>query len=173
MLAERCRIGRDYGNPGDYDCRFVGLNARMSELHAATALNSLTEIDERIRGRNVVAESYLKALAEVPGISFPTVPEGDRSTFKDFTVLVDAATFGADAGALATALAAEGVDTRRYYFPPVHAMRAYRRLAGPNGSLAVTEAASAQALSLPLWADMRSEQVLRVAEAIRRIRAWT
>jgi dTDP-4-amino-4,6-dideoxygalactose transaminase len=23
-LAERCRVGRDYGNPGDYDCRFVG-----------------------------------------------------------------------------------------------------------------------------------------------------
>ena len=39
-LAERCRYGRDYGNPGDYDTRFVGLNARMSELHAATALAS-------------------------------------------------------------------------------------------------------------------------------------
>ena len=48
LLAERCRIGRDYGNPGDYDCRFVGLNARMSELHAATALASLEDLDERL-----------------------------------------------------------------------------------------------------------------------------
>ena len=29
-LAESVRVGRDYGNSGDYDCRFPGLNARMS-----------------------------------------------------------------------------------------------------------------------------------------------
>ena len=40
-LADTIRIGRDYGNPGDYDTRFVGLNARMSEFHAAMALTSL------------------------------------------------------------------------------------------------------------------------------------
>ena len=38
-LAEALRIGRDYGNPGDYDTQFVGLNARMSELHAAIFLS--------------------------------------------------------------------------------------------------------------------------------------
>ena len=30
-------IGRDYANPGDYDTQFVGLNGRMSELHATVA----------------------------------------------------------------------------------------------------------------------------------------
>jgi len=49
-LAERCRVGRDYGNPGDYDTRFIGLNARMSELHAATALASFEDLEERIAG---------------------------------------------------------------------------------------------------------------------------
>ena len=58
LLAERCRIGRNYGNPGDYDCRFVGLNARMSELHAATALASLQDLDERLEERNRLAASY-------------------------------------------------------------------------------------------------------------------
>jgi dTDP-4-amino-4,6-dideoxygalactose transaminase len=172
VLAERCRIGRDYGNPGDYDCRFIGLNARMSELHAATALDSLGGIEERVAGRNAVAEAYAKALAEVPGISFPLVPGGDRSTFKDLTVLVEAEGFRLDADGLAAALAAEGAETRRYYAPPVHAMRAYRGLAGPNGSLAVTEGASARALSLPLWPEMVPEQVERVAGAIRRIQGW-
>src|SRR4029453_8613010 len=46
-LAERCRGGRGYGNPGDYDARFIGLNARMSELHAATALASFEDLEER------------------------------------------------------------------------------------------------------------------------------
>ena len=46
-LAKRLRIGRDYGNPGDYDTQFVGLNARMSEFHAAMALQSLEILDHR------------------------------------------------------------------------------------------------------------------------------
>ncbi|HEV8163481.1 MAG TPA: DegT/DnrJ/EryC1/StrS family aminotransferase, partial [Actinomycetota bacterium] len=134
-LAERCRYGRDYGNPGDYDTRFVGLNARMSELHAATALASFSDLEERITRRNQLAERYRKGLGSLPGIDFPTVAEGDRSTYKDFTVLVDPERFGMDAGALAAALAAEGVQTRRYYSPPVHRQRAYRWVGPVNGGL--------------------------------------
>jgi dTDP-4-amino-4,6-dideoxygalactose transaminase len=168
-LAERCRIGRDYGNPGDYDTRFVGLNARMSELHAATALASFEDLEERIARRNQLAERYRKVLAGLPGIDFPTVAEGDRSTYKDFTVLVDAGAFGIAADALAAALAAEGVQTRRYYSPPVHRQRAYRSLAPTNGSLPVTDQAAARALTLPLWTGMRDHEVDGVALAIARL----
>ena len=169
-LAERCRIGRDYGNPGDYDCRFVGLNARMSEIHAAIALASLSGLDERIDRRNAIARRYIDALRMIPGIDFPEVPAGDRSTFKDFTILVDPDGFGLDATALAEALAAEGIDTRRYYAPPVHKMKAYRFLAASaNGSLPVTEHAAAAVLTLPLWSAMTDEQVEVVADAVSRI----
>ncbi len=133
-LAERCRVGRDYGNPGDYDTRFVGLNARMSELHAATALASFEDLEERIAQRNQLAERYRKVLADVPGIDFPAVAEADRSTYKDFTILIDLDTFGMDAAATAAALAAEGVQTRRYYAPPVHRQRAYRWVGPANGA---------------------------------------
>src|SRR3989442_1245987 len=80
--AGRCRIGRDYANPGSYDCRFIGLNARMSEVHAAIALASLEGIDERIEWRNQLASRYQEALRDIPGIGFPLVTEGDRTTFK-------------------------------------------------------------------------------------------
>lgn len=169
VLAERCRIGRDYGNPGNYDCRFVGLNARMSEMHAAVGTASLEGLDERIRRRNELARLYRESLARVEGIDFPTVEDGDLSTFKDLTILVDGDRYGLDAAGLAGALAAEGIETRRYYAPPVHAMSAYRYLAGGHGPLRVTEEAAARVVSLPLWADMSDEDVLAVAEAVRRI----
>ena len=169
MLAERCRIGRDYGNPGDYDCRFVGLNARMSEVHAAIALGSLTNIDERIGRRNALAGLYREALEELPGISFPQVPEGDRSTYKDFTMLVDPDGFGLDAAGLQRALAAEGIESRRYYSPPVHVMRAYQYLGVTNGGLPVTESAASRVLTLPMWTGMTERHVARVADAVRRI----
>lgn len=171
-LAERCRIGRDYGNPGDYDCLFVGLNARMSELHAAVALASLDGLDRRIEERNELATIYRDALGGLPGISFPKVPEGDRSTYKDFTILIDHEEFGMSPTALATALEAEGIETRRYYSPPVHEMQAYRGLAERNGGLPETERAAGRVLTLPLWNGMTEADVAGVAQAVTRIHRW-
>jgi dTDP-4-amino-4,6-dideoxygalactose transaminase len=169
LLAERCRIGRDYGHPGDYDCRFVGLNGRMSELHAAVALASMSDLEERVDGRNEIAGAYRTALETIPGITFPTVPGGDRSTFKDLTILVEPREFGMSADALASSLGSEGVATKRYYSPPVHRMAAYRSIAG-NASLPATDRAAERALTLPLWIGMTSEQVFEVATVIERIR---
>jgi dTDP-4-amino-4,6-dideoxygalactose transaminase len=168
QIAERCRIGRDYANPGDYNCLFVGLNARMSEIHAAVALASLDGLEDRVRRRNSLAARYRKALQQVPGLGFVSVPDGDRSTFKDFTIKVDGQTFGLNATALARTLEAVGIQTRRYYDPPVHAMHAYRSL-GIRGSLRVTEASAPQVLSLPMWSEMPDDAVDRVADAIKRI----
>jgi len=170
MLAERCRIGRDYGNPGDYDCRFVGLNARMSELHAAVGLSSLRTLDERIERRNRLAERYREALTHVPGITFPSVPDGDHSTYKDMTIQIDPDRFGLDATSLGMALSEEGIETRRYYSPPVHAMRAFQGHAGPNGSLSSTISASERVLTLPMWTGMTEDDVEIVSAAISGIR---
>jgi dTDP-4-amino-4,6-dideoxygalactose transaminase len=168
-LAERCRVGRDYGNPGDYDTRFVGLNARMSELHAATALASFADLEERIGRRNQLAERYRKVLDGLPGITFPAVADADRSTYKDLTILIDPEELGMDATAVAAALAAEGIQTRRYYAPPVHRQRAYRWVGPANGALPQTDRAAARVLTLPLWTGMDDEQVDGVGVAMARL----
>jgi len=168
-LAERCRIGRDYGNPGDYDCLFVGMNARMSELHAALALASLTTLDERIERRNALATLYRDDLRSIPGVAFPQLDRDDHSTYKDFTILIDRAKFGLDPDRLAGALAAEGIETRRYYSPPVHRMRAYRAFRPSDGTLPVTERVAASCLTLPMWEGMRDGDPPLVAAALRRI----
>jgi dTDP-4-amino-4,6-dideoxygalactose transaminase len=172
VLAERIRIGRDYGNPGDYDCLFVGLNARMSEFHAAVALRSLETLDERIDHRNNLVKHYWRALSRIPGINFPYLRDEDRSTFKDFTIMVDPMAFGVTARRLGVALEAEGIDTRRYYSPPIHEMKAYRHLAASGWDLPVTVEAAGKVLTLPLSFDMSEEHVLRVAAAIERIQRY-
>jgi len=166
VLAERIRIGRDYGNPGDYNCSFVGLNARMSEFHAAVALRSLDTLDERIDHRNALVDLYVRALSRIPGIRFPYLRDEDRSTYKDFTILVDSVAFSASARRLGLSLAEEGIDTRHYYSPPVHEMKAYLYLGASGQHLPVTVDAASKVLSLPLSYDMTEEDVLRVADAI-------
>ena len=164
-LAAEVRIGRDYGNPGTYDCEFPGLNARMSELHAAVALASLDGLDERIAYRNELVATFKTATASVPGLSFQHVPDGDVSTYKDLTLVIDAEPFGLTAEELGRALKAEGIDSRRYYFPPIHQQKAYAHLPRSR-ELPVTDAVATSVLTPPLYSHMTPEQVRRVADVV-------
>jgi dTDP-4-amino-4,6-dideoxygalactose transaminase len=163
-LAHRCRIGRDYGNPGDYDCEFIGLNARMSEFHAAVALASLDTLDERIEQRRAVAAMYRRRLSHVEAVSFPELRAGDQSTYKDFTVLLAP---GVDRAAVADRLAASAIETRTYYHPPVHRQKAYAQNERESPScLPVTDDVAGRVLTLPLWETMDTGTVDAVCSAL-------
>ena len=163
-LAARLRLGRDYGNPGDYDTRFVGLNARMSEFHAAMALESLAILDRTLARRRELAMRYVAGLADVPGIRSQVVPLAELSTYKDFTIAVDADQFGIDRNQLVAVLAAGGIDTRNYFDPPVHRQQAYR--GEPPLCLPTTEAVSRSVVSLPIYPDLSVDDVNIVIRTI-------
>jgi dTDP-4-amino-4,6-dideoxygalactose transaminase len=163
-LAARIRLGVDYGNPGNYDTQFAGLNARMSELHAAVALCSLEELDEHLAIRRDLAARYRAGLADVPGVEVQVVDDEDESTYKDLTVIVDEAEFGVGRDAVARALKAEGADTRPYFWPPVHRQTAYAHL--DSGDLPVTDWVSSRVVSLPLWRDIPAGAVETVVEVV-------
>ncbi|WP_406280292.1 DegT/DnrJ/EryC1/StrS family aminotransferase [Embleya sp. NBC_00896] len=166
-LAQACRLGRGYGNPGDYDCVFPGLNARMSELHAALALASLKGLSERVATRSHLVGVFADAVRGVPGLRLPALAEGDVSTWKDLTLIVEPDAFGLDVPTLAAALKAEGIDSRRYFYPPVHRQKAYAHL--PARELPVTDDVSARVLTLPLWSHMDEGTVGLVADAVLRV----
>ena len=165
-LAQRIRIGRDYGNPGDYDTRFPGLNARMSELHAALALASFERLDEHVAARVSLVDGFEKRIAGVPGIRIVRPADGDTSTFKDMTLVIDADAYGLSAPQLQRALDAEGVDSRRYFHPPIHRQQAYDgRWATPR-PLPVTDELAGSVLSPPLWSHLPVETMDRIADVV-------
>jgi dTDP-4-amino-4,6-dideoxygalactose transaminase len=166
-LARHLRVARNYGNPGDYDTRFAGLNARLSELHAALAIASLDRLEDRVQHRNEVAGRYQNVLGDLPGIGFQEVPSEARSSYKDFTILIDSAKFGASRDAVNAALHADGVQTRLYYSPPVHRQRAYADFESPN--LLVTDRLADQVISLPIWSHLPLEDVDRVGDVFAAI----
>jgi dTDP-4-amino-4,6-dideoxygalactose transaminase len=163
-VAEAVRIGRDYANAGDYDTRFVGLNARMSELHAAVALESLADLDANHAARASIADRYRAQLEQVPGVRLQRVPDGDVPTWKDVTIAVDPSVYGVTRDVLVTSLRAEGVDTRRYFDPPVHRQRSHARSA--TRALPVTDRASSEVVSLPVYPSLRDADVDRIVAVV-------
>jgi dTDP-4-amino-4,6-dideoxygalactose transaminase len=137
----------------------------MSELHAAVAIESLNGLDERIAHRNTLVGTFTAITSGIPGLGFQEVGDGDVSTYKDLTLIVEPEGFGLSVPQLATALRAEGIDSRRYYWPPIHRQKAYADL-GCNRPLPVTDRLATQVLTLPLWSHMTEQTVATLAQTV-------
>lgn len=169
-LADRIRVGREYGNPGNYDSLVPGLNARMQEFSAILGLHSLEMLEENTERRNKLASIYQTCLADIPGVSFQSIHHADRSSYKDFTIHLEATQFGLNRDALQASLASEGIDTRAYYVPPVHQHSAYKKLVQKQQpKLPVTDSVVQSVLSLPMYSHMQIDSTVKVCEAICRI----
>jgi dTDP-4-amino-4,6-dideoxygalactose transaminase len=166
-LARKLRAARNYGDSGNYDPEAAGLNARMSEFHAALALRGLRDLDARIDRRNQVRLHYERRLRTIPGLNFQRIPPGNRSSCKDFAVLVDEAVFGKSRDWMVDALEKENIQVRRYFYPPVHRQRLYREI-WDKRSLPVTESVSENILNLPIYSTLSDENVEKICDAILR-----
>jgi dTDP-4-amino-4,6-dideoxygalactose transaminase len=113
-LAEKIIMGREYGNSGNYDSAFAGLNARMPEFNALMGLHSLARLEEAAQTRNQTADLYQEMLGMIPGVCFQEVRAMNRCSFKDLSIVFDPAEFGLTRDELAIALAPENIDTRKY-----------------------------------------------------------
>ncbi|HPZ10394.1 MAG TPA: DegT/DnrJ/EryC1/StrS family aminotransferase, partial [Candidatus Eremiobacteraeota bacterium] len=149
-LAEKIRIGIEYGNPGDYDCLFAGLNARLSEINSLTGIYSFSLLEENAKIRNRLVELYKKYLSSIPGITFQKI--NGKSSYKDFAILVGSE-YGLSRDHLWRALESEGVITRRYFYPPNHLQKALKYL-NSNYNLPVTEEIAERVLCLPIYSSM-------------------
>jgi perosamine synthetase len=120
VLARRARLFADKAWPRDEDERyslFLGQNYRLNELEGAVALVGLRRLDENVAARRKAVESIYERIAGVPGIRIPEALPGARSSYWILHLFVDE---GIDPGAVAKALAAEGVPFSARYVTPLY-----------------------------------------------------
>ena len=161
QLLERVVYHRGYGFQGDYESRCIGVNAKMSELHAALGSMTLPTIERALAHRQTQLARYRANLAGIAGLAYQQVRASDRSTFKDFAVVFPD---GAARAAVETALKERAVQTKRY-FRPCHKMAAYRPFAFEP--LPHTDALYERILCLPLFHDLADAQIDMVCDVVR------
>jgi dTDP-4-amino-4,6-dideoxygalactose transaminase len=164
-LARRLRAARNYGDTGAADPEVVGLNARMSEFHAALALRGLPGIAVRIERRNQIRVRYERQLGSIPGITFQEIRDGCRTTAKDFSLIVDQAEFGQPRDWLVERLLQRNIEVRRYFSPPVHRQKLYQEI-WDGRPLPVTDWVSDRVISLPIYSSLGDEDVDRICAAV-------
>jgi dTDP-4-amino-4,6-dideoxygalactose transaminase len=160
-LAQRLRSMRDYGKDpvNGEDMIYLGLSARMNELNAAVALLSLRNIDALVAARRQRIAQYRERLGRLSGCWVQQYPE-DRMTSGNYFVLFISDKAKRPRDDVYTALKEVGVQTKRYFYPPVHAQTVFQRFPmRVSAKLTETTRISNEGLALPLYSHMTGEQV--------------
>lgn len=163
-LAGRLRKMRNYGIEADYDAWYPGLNGKMSELHAAVGLFNLRRLDDLLETRRGAADRYLGLVAEET--TFQPIPQRAKvtHTYKDFSAFLPPSLTGKQEDVLAY-LSNQGVETRRYFYPPVHEQKLFAAYA--DRPLPKTTELSRRVICLPFFTTMTDHQMDTVISALQ------
>jgi len=159
-LARRLRVLRNYGSPEKYVNEVRGVNSRLDEVQAAILRVKLRWLDEWNARRSSVAERYLAALADLPSLRLPSTLAEVSPVWHLFVV------GHPERDRLQAHLADAGISSLIHYPIPPHLQQAYLDLSTP--SLPIAEQLAGEVLSLPIGPHLKSDDVDRVIEAVRR-----
>ncbi|MCX6030458.1 MAG: DegT/DnrJ/EryC1/StrS family aminotransferase [Chloroflexi bacterium] len=161
-LAGRVRLLREYGWRERYVSDIPGLNSRLDELQATILRVKLRYLDAENARRRQIAADYDRLLADT-GLRLPAVRPGVTHVYHQYAVR------STHRDALQAYLRERDIGALIHYPVPVHLQPAYRgRLPGAD-ALPATEAAAREVLSLPIYPELRADQVQAVSQEIR---AW-
>jgi len=162
-LADDLRKLRDCGRVSRYVHDVFGFTSRLNTCNAAFGRVQLRLLDSWNDRRRAIARRYAANLKDLPEVTIP--PMGGKEVspvFHLFAVRTD------DRDGLAKHLDSRGIDTAIHYPVPIHLQPVYRDAFGFGpGSYPESEALSDHLLSLPIFPELKDEQVDLVCEEVR------
>jgi len=157
-LAGKLRLLRDHGSRRKYVHEVVGWNSRLDEMQAAVLRVKLRRLRTWNASRLQHGHAYNEAFKNLP-LQLP--PLGAGSIFHLYTIRTP------KRDALAAHLSAQGIGNGTYYPVPLHRQPCFKGMGFSGKGLEVSERASGEALSLPMFAELSNTQRSAVIKAVR------
>ena len=158
-VAARLRTLRNHGQTARYISSEPGWNSRLDEIQAAILRVKLRHLPDWQRARQAHAAEYTRQF-QMPGIMPPQIPEGSEHVFHQYTIRVE------ERDALQRVLAEQKIASAVYYPVPLHLQPLFAGLGYKPGDFPHAEHAAKEVLSLPMYPELRPEQLARVADAV-------
>ena len=159
-LAAHLGTLRNHGQTAKYRSSEPGWNSRLDEIQAAVLRVKLRYLAEWQGTRRSHATEYTRLLQQVPGIMPPHEPEGLEHVYHQYTIRTE------QRDALQRHLAARRIGTTVYYPYPLHLQPLYAHVGHRAGDFPHAERAAQEVLSLPMYPELRKDQIAHVVEAI-------
>jgi len=162
MIDATIRRLRNFGLPPGADgVPMNGTNAKLNEVLAAIGLHNLAEFANNVERRATAAERYRYRLDGIPGVEVIRPRLGTASNHSYLATRLRDSDGSPAADIVRDRLAAQMIDSRRY-FGPGYQVRGIERRAGTP----VADAAALDVLCLPLWPGIPEDTINQVCEVI-------
>jgi dTDP-4-amino-4,6-dideoxygalactose transaminase len=163
-LAEKCRVIRVHGSKPKYYHHILGYNSRLDEMQAAILNVKFPHLNKWSELRRKHADTYTRLLKEKVGdiIVTPVESKDCYHVFHQYTIRAP------KRDELQAFLKENGIATMIYYPLPLHLQPVFKDLGYKEGDLPEAEKAAKEALSLPMFPELKEEQqeyvVSKIAE---------
>lgn len=163
QLIDQVNQFQNFGFDNSRVSHQLGMNSKLSELSAAIGLRQLSGLDGRLATRRQAYDTYRAALIDA-GVTFQQNAE-NSSQFCASCCTESPET----RDRVVQILAAQGVQARQYYNPPLHLHPYFSKGIGfcKMSDLSVTEDICSRIVSLPIHDYMEKRDIHRVAEVVR------
>ncbi len=164
VTRDEALMTEEVDGPWSYQQIELGLNYRMTDVHAALGLSQLSRLDEIVSRRHEMAARYDDELTGLP-ITLPyQLPEA-RSALHLYPIVCD--TGAVDRRAVFEAMRAAGVYVNVHYIP-VYKQPYYRALGFSADYCRTAELYYAGALTIPLFPTLTDAQQDEVIVALKK-----
>ncbi|MGH7821290.1 MAG: DegT/DnrJ/EryC1/StrS family aminotransferase, partial [Candidatus Binatia bacterium] len=163
-LASRFRVLRVHGSSRErYLHETIGINSRLDALQAAILSVKLRHLDAWNARRRDRAARYGRALHDAGLAPHPVSPPpeaGESHVFHQYVIRAERR------DDLRAALTRAGIGTQVYYPLPLHRQPCFADLGCREGDFPESERASRETLALPIFPELRDDQIEAVVSAI-------
>lgn len=156
FIEEICKM-RNYGMaPYSYNASTTGLNGKMSEFHACIGLENLKRLQDILKIRREKAKYFWQQIEAKTSFQCLHHPTHVFPNFKYFTVLLPKE-LQERRRRVIDFLKEQGVETRTYFYPPIHQQEYFMRFSSRR--LPKTETISRRVLTLPFFTSITKDEM--------------
>ncbi|MCR8850565.1 DegT/DnrJ/EryC1/StrS family aminotransferase [Rossellomorea sp. SC111] len=161
-LADSMSVIRVHGSKPKYYHHVLGYNSRLDEMQAAILNVKFKHIDSWIEKRRQLARNYTELVSELNLDIVTPEEENDRfHVFHQYTIRTN------KRDELQKFLSDRGVQTMIYYPLPLHIQPVFSDLGYKEGDFPEAEKAAKEAISLPMFPELKIEQQEYVVSQIK------
>jgi dTDP-4-amino-4,6-dideoxygalactose transaminase len=160
-IYQKIRVLRNYGESTKYVNDVIGFNSRLDEIQAAFLRVKLRHLDEIIREKREIANSYFKGISN-KYISMPYVLPNAYHVWHQFVIR------SKYRDQLRDYLKISEIETLIHYPIPPLKQKAYLGLFPRKVKTPVAKRLSMEILSLPIYFLMKKEDIERIVTVLNR-----
>lgn len=167
--SKKLRLIKNFGIVNEEEVALTGVNGKLNEIQSVIGQIVLDLVDEEMKSREKIYDTYLKELSDIDGIYVASeLRENTRKSYQYFPIIIKAEEYGRTRDELFSFLRENNVIARKYFYPLCSHYECYKYDESSNPeNLKVANSIVEEIMCLPFYGALTNEQVEYICEAIR------